>query len=225
MARPRVLVTGFGPFPGVAENPSAWLAETLASQPPKIDAELHAKVLPTAWQAAELMPRLYEKLQPHVMIHFGVSQRAKSFRIERSAHNRAAMRKDADGALPSRPVIRPGGPARFDTGLPAADLAAHLNTCGLAASASRSAGSYLCNYLYYHSLAWVGRQSDHRLVLFVHVPPLADQGGALSKTDLLRGAQEILRFVVSYVGTPAPATTPTGRAFARSPAVVNAKDA
>ena len=75
MARPRVLVTGFGPFPGVAENPSAWLAETLASQPPKIDAELHAKVLPTAWQAAELMPRLYEKLQPHVMIHFGVSPR------------------------------------------------------------------------------------------------------------------------------------------------------
>ena len=29
------------------------------------------------------MPRLYEALQPHVMIHFGVSQRAKTFRIER----------------------------------------------------------------------------------------------------------------------------------------------
>ena len=59
MARPRVLVTGFGPFPGIAENPSAWLAETLAAEPPMLDAELHTRVLPTAWQAAELMPRLY----------------------------------------------------------------------------------------------------------------------------------------------------------------------
>ncbi len=57
MARPRVLVTGFGPFPGVAENPSAWLAETLAAEPPNFDAEFHARVVPTAWQAAELMPQ------------------------------------------------------------------------------------------------------------------------------------------------------------------------
>ncbi len=154
------------------------------------------------------------------MIHFGVSQRATSFRIERFAHNRAALRRDAEGVLPSRPVIKPEGPARFDTDLPAADLAAHLDSCGLPAVASRSAGSYLCNYLYYHSLDWAGRQSDRRLALFVHVPPHAGQGGSVGKTDLLRGAHEIVRFVVAYAETRAPVTTPTGPAFARNEVVV-----
>jgi pyroglutamyl-peptidase len=225
MARPRVLVTGFGPFPGVAENPSAWLAETLAAEPPNLDAEFHARVVPTAWHAALLMPRLYDSLQPHVMIHFGVSQRARSFRIERFAHNRAALRRDAEGALPSRPVIEPEGPARFATDLPAADLAAHLDTYGLPAVASRSAGSYLCNYLYYHSLDWAGRQSDPRVALFIHIPPLAGQRGSIGKTDLLRGAHEIVHFVAAYAGTRAPLTTPTGPAFARSDVVASAKDA
>jgi pyroglutamyl-peptidase len=225
MARPRVLVTGFGPFPGVAENPSAWLAETLASEPPHLDVEFHARVVPTAWQAAQLMPRLYESLQPQVMIHFGVSQRATSFRIERFAHNRAALRRDADGALPAGPVIKSAGPARFDTELPAADLAAHLDSCGLPAIASRSAGSYLCNYLYYHSLDWAGRQPDPSLALFIHIPPSTDPRGTFGKTDLLRGAHEIVRFVVAHAGARSSLTTPAGPAFARSEVVASAKDA
>jgi pyroglutamyl-peptidase len=225
MARPRVLVTGFGPFPGVAENPSAWLAETLASEPPNLDVEFHARVMPTAWQAAQLMPRLYESLQPQVMIHFGVSQRATSFRIERFAHNRAALRRDAEGVLPSRSVIKSAGPARIDTELPAADLAAHLDKCGLPAIASRSAGSYLCNYLYYHSLDWAGRQTDPRVALFIHIPSPAGERSSVGKTDLLRGAYEIVRFVVTYAGTRSSLPTPTGPAFARSEVVASAKDA
>jgi pyroglutamyl-peptidase len=226
MARPRVLLTGFGPFPGVADNPSAWLAETLARNAPRdLDAELHARILPTAWQEAQSMPRLYEELQPHVMIHFGVSQRAKTFRIERSAHSRAARRVDAHGLMPPAPTIHAEGVDRFDTELPTADLAAHLRACGVAAASSRSAGSYLCNFLYYHSLAWARRQPDPRLVLFVHVPALSGQGGSFSQDALLRGGHETLRFVLASADTQqksAPASSP---AFARSETIFSAKDA
>jgi len=227
MARPRILVTGFGPFPGAPENPSAWLAETLAAQPPALEfeVELHARVLPTAWAAADLMPRLYDTLQPKVMIHFGVSQRAKSFRIERSAHNRAALRQDADGMVPSGSMVLPEGPHRHDTQLSAAALAAHLGTSGLAAVSSRSAGSYVCNYLYYHSLDWVRRQTDPRVALFVHIPPPASQGGPFGKAALLRGAQETLRFVLAFATAQAPLAAPTGPAFAGSEVLVSAKDA
>ena len=71
MARPRVLLTGFGPFPGVPKNPSAWLAEKLADwrPTPEFDGEIHAQILPTEWEAAALMPRLYETLQPLSLIH------------------------------------------------------------------------------------------------------------------------------------------------------------
>jgi pyroglutamyl-peptidase len=222
MARPRVLLTGFGPFPGVADNPSSWLAETLAERPPRdLGAELHARVLPTAWQAAQSVARLYQQLQPQVMIHFGVSPRAKTFRIERSAHNRAARRADAHGVLPPAPAIHAEGPDRFDTELSAAALAARLRACGVAAASSRSAGSYLCNFLYYHSLDWARRQPDPRLVLFVHIPPM----DVLDQKALLRGGYETLRFVLASADTQWKSAPVSGPANARSETILSAKDA
>lgn len=223
MARPRVLITGFGPFPGVTENPSAWLAETLAQQgPPEFDAELHARVLPTEWRAAELMPGLYASFQPHVMIHFGVDQRAKTLRIERFAHNRTAPRADASGALPRSAMIRAEGPERFSTKLPAGILAAHLRSCGLPATASRSAGSYLCNFLYYHSLDWTRGRAC--LALFVHIPPV-QRVSTLNEEALLLGARETLRFVLNLAHEQDLAATTTGPAFARNGPMLSAKEA
>ena len=87
MSPTRILLTGFGPFPGVPDNPSARLVKTLArirSFAPR-DCELHMQVLPTEWGAVGmLVPSLLNSLQPHVTIHFGVSQQARSLRIERT---------------------------------------------------------------------------------------------------------------------------------------------
>ena len=195
MVRPRVLLTGFGPFPGVPENPSGWLAETLAGQSSAFDCYLHAEVLPTEWATvAALAPRLHADLQPHVMIHFGVDASAKGLRIERSAHNRAAPRADACGALPGSQAIVPDGAMRLDTALPVTMLSAHLRGSGHAANASRSCGRYLCNFLYYRSLHWAKAEGSH--VLFVHVPLTRAQGGAVSQDALLQAGHETLRFVL-----------------------------
>lgn len=215
MARPRVLLTGFGPFPGVAENPSGWLAETLAACPSNRDWDLHAAVLPTEWEAvAALAPHLHERLQPDVMIHFGVSARAKGLRLERSAHNRAASRADAGGRLPDAPAVSAHGLPRLDTRFPVGALAARLRGQGHAASASASCGLYLCNFLYYRSLAWA--QARGRDALFVHVPLTRAQGGDLAPDALLDAARETLRFVM---GTTANASA----ALARSDAALAAE--
>ena len=201
MARPRVLLTGFGPFPGVAENPSGWLAETLGAQTPPGAWEHHGQILPTEWDAVTaLAPRLYADLRPRIMIHFGVSAQAKSIRIEHSAHNRAVHRADAKGALPCESAISPNGRHRLDTGLPVNALAAHLRAQGHAANASRSCGRYLCNFLYYSSLEWAKREGHD--ALFIHVPLTRAQGGELHEETLLRAAQETLRFVLASVETP-----------------------
>jgi pyroglutamyl-peptidase len=199
MARQRVLLTGFGPFPGVPDNPSARLAEALAAASSALDCDLHWQVLPTEWETvAALAPALHETLQPHVMIHFGLSERSKTFRIERSAYNRTAPRPDAKGALPSAAVVLSQRPDRLDTRLPAAVLAAHLRGRGLAATTSRSAGSYLCNFLYYLSLDWGARQESPPLALFVHIPRASAQGGPFSEAEVLHGAQELLRLVLAF---------------------------
>ena len=207
MARPRILVTGFGPFPGFAENPSAWLVETLAERERAARRALDARILPTAWADVALIPRLFETLQPHAMIHFGVSARAKAFHIEASAHNRVARRDDARGAMLKARTIRESGPSRFDTPFPAADLAAHLRRSGIAARTSRSAGAYLCNFLYYHSLEWALGQRSVPLVVFVHVPPWTKKRGSQSREALLHGATETLRFVLACANGEKPLKT------------------
>jgi len=209
MARSRVLLTGFGPFPGVAENPSGWLAEALAAQG-STDCDIHKHVLPTEWDTvAALTPRLHETVQPRLMIHFGVSPAAKGLRIERSAHNRAGPRADARGALPATPAISPQGATRLDTALPVTALAAHLRSQGHAAAASRSCGRYLCNFLYYRSLEWARANGGD--ALFVHVPLTRAQGGAYSQDALLHAAHETLRFVLDFTAQqarPAPGPAP-----------------
>ena len=225
MARPRVLITGFGPFPGFADNPSAWLVETLAKQHSAPEIELHARVLATEWEGVALVSRLFETLQPHVMIHFGVSENAAAFSIERSAHNRTARECDACGAMLVHRKIREGGPPRFDAAFPAAKLAAHLRRSGLAARTSRSAGSYLCNFLYYHSLEWTVWQETQPLALFVHIPPWTRKRGPLSREALLHGGTETLRFVLGYAEGEKPLKMRGRPPISRSEVVRNAKGA
>ena len=200
MSRTRILLTGFGPFPGVTDNPSARLVESVANAKSFAphDCELTMEVLPTEWNAVgTLVPRLLKSLQPHVTIHFGVSRQARSLRIERSAHNRILPRSDAAGVLPSRRTIHDGGPARLDSNVAVPRLAAKLRESGVPAISSAHAGSYLCNFLYYHSLSWAMWQAPAPHVLFVHIPPSRAQGGPLEEADLLRGARTILNFMPS----------------------------
>ncbi len=203
MVQTKVLLTGFGPFPGAPENPSAWLAETLASSPlaRRPEVSLHAEVLPTEWAAVSARaPRLLETLKPQLILHFGLSRRARSFRIERSAHNRILPRADAAGALPGRGSHpRRARPARLL--FPADRLAAHLRQNGVAAAASRSAGRYLCNFLYYLSLDWARRQPTPCHAVFVHIPLAAPQGGPLHQAELLRGAEAALAFALAVNAT------------------------
>lgn len=199
MAHPRVLITGFGPFPGAAENPSAWLAEALAAAAAPSACTVHAEVLPTEWAAVAIRGlNLLDRHRPRLILHLGLSKAAKGFRIERSAHNVVVAKADARGdTLSMRKVIELGD-QRLDTGISAAKLARHLRAQDLPASASRSAGTYLCNYLYYLSLHWAKAQATSCDAAFVHIPPGPRQGGPLSEADLLRGAELILHHLVAF---------------------------
>ncbi len=201
MAYPRVLLTGFGPFPGAAENSSAWLVEELAGkrQSSDLGCDLHAEVLPTEWaEVARLGPGLVQHHRPRLTLHLGLHKRARGFRIERSAHNLIDLREDARGAVLDRRSILDRSDGRLDTAIPATQLARHLRAQDLPAVASRSAGTYLCNYLYYLSLHWARGQSGACDVCFVHLPPGPRQGGPLSEAELLRGAELTMRYLLAF---------------------------
>ncbi|MER2268709.1 pyroglutamyl-peptidase I family protein [Methylobacterium oxalidis] len=163
-----LLVTGFGPFPGMPRNPSATLARRLGTLPalrlgpggpPRV------LVLRTAYGAipAALEPALADG--PGAVLMFGVSARARRLRVEIRARNRASrLFPDEAGARAGRLALDPAGPAERRSPAAAAALAV-LRRHGVPAAASRDAGRYLCNASYYRALA------EPCPVLFIHIPP------------------------------------------------------
>lgn len=180
-ARTTLLITGFGPFPGVPVNATMRLVPELAEAAARTFPGLRVttELLATEWQTAPTRAAaLQDELQPDLVLHFGVSPRARGFEIETRARNACQMSPDASGALPLAPILNGDGAEYLAAGLPAQALVARLRRRGIPAFVSRDAGAYLCNALLYHSLAQ-GPAAAGRRVGFIHIPAsLARPGGA-----------------------------------------------
>lgn len=188
----KVLVTGFGPFPGVRDNPSGrlmdWIGERRMRLPRHI--ELKTACVPTCWAEAEtFVSDVLPAYDPDVALHFGVHSRARSLRIEKVARNRAGGQPDAAGMCASGAHLMAGAPTALRATIDADKLVSALRARGIAAEASINAGRYLCNALLFHSLFQAGEGSP-RLTGFVHIPPLGVAG--MDRNALLRAAKIIV---------------------------------
>lgn len=180
-----VLITGFGPFPGVAANASATLAKMLA----KAGRSHHpghaftATVLPVAWgSAADALDAALEEFRPDITLSFGVSHRAKGFVIETVARNACAELSDVDGRRPLSARLVEEGPPERPTRLPVERIIERLETSGLPAMLSSDAGDYLCNAIMYHALSRAPPVGEALLTGFVHIPARTGAGSAGSLT-------------------------------------------
>jgi len=173
----RILVTGFEPFAGADENPSARLVELLAGAQLPVGVEVAGHVLPVS--AARLPGRLHQLLdtfRPDVVLGIGEARGSAIIRVERVAVNLLDFRTpDNDGALRRDTPVVPGGPPAYFTTLPVDELLAVLHEAGVASDASLSAGAYLCNQMMYLTLDWAARQSRGPAIGFMHVPSLPTQ--------------------------------------------------
>lgn len=167
-----LLVTGFEPFGGHERNPSAEVARALDGERLG-DATVRGLVLPVAFGRAEAaLAEAIERLRPARVLSLGLAPRRHEIGVERVAINLCdAPIPDNDGCCPAEGPLDPQGPAaRFAT-LPVKAIAQALVDAGLPATVSLSAGSYVCNALFYALLA----EAERRAVPagFVHLPPLA----------------------------------------------------
>jgi pyroglutamyl-peptidase len=171
----RILITGFGRFPGSPVNPSGLVAARLARRrrPALAGARLVAHVFATRYDAVDHeLPVLLAREQPDIVVMFGVATRARQVRIEARARNRVAVLfPDAGGYRPTARTISPGADARRNP-LPLARLVKAARAAGVAAVRSRNAGTYLCNYVYWRALEAADRPGGPGLVIFIHVPPI-----------------------------------------------------
>ena len=193
--RKTVLLTGFGPFPGVSDNASARLVEALALQAPNVfpRIDIHAEVLSTEWQAGpERLDALVAGIRPNLMLHFGVAQGCTGFRIETRAQNACHVKEDAAGLKPASTwLIENGAPSRSVT-LPGKQIVARLTEIGLPAQLSDDAGGYLCNAVLYHALSYAEAAPHNCQAGFIHIPPDLT-GPPLTFDDAVTGSLEILQ--------------------------------
>jgi pyroglutamyl-peptidase len=209
----RVLVTGFGPFPGIERNASEAIAQALARFPecgPRV--EVATAVIPVAWaEAQSAAHRAIAGFEPHAVLHFGVSKRAHGFEIETRAVNISGPKEDFAGVV--RPATRlvHAGPRCLEGSLPPRLLLRALRTGGYPAELSNNAGRYLCNALFYWSL--MDAEARGRLVSFVHMPALGAEMQVqprIAMDDAVAATRILVRASAEAVLRAKPSGAPSG---------------
>ncbi len=145
-----ILVTGFEPFGGDAHNPSGAAAAALDGQTLG-GVPLRGEVLPCVFaEAPRALRAAVRRHRPDLVLSLGLAASRRGFHFERVAINLIDARiPDNAGAQPlDLPVLKHGPAAAFTT-LPVKAMTAALLMAGHDAQVSYSAGSFVCNQLFY----------------------------------------------------------------------------
>ena len=180
----RILITGFGPFPGAPFNPTEPLVARLLRlrRPALDDVELSGHIFPVTYQAVDReLPQLLAKYRPQAILMFGLAGRTAHVRIETRARNAVTTRwPDADRTRARKGSITSGADAVM-FGPHTAKLLRAADSTGIDARASRDAGSYLCNYLSWRAIETTRSDTGPYLTAFVHIPLIARDGAPQRK--------------------------------------------
>jgi pyroglutamyl-peptidase len=174
MAPVKVVVVGFGPFPGVTKNPSGKLALDVAHS--KRIAAMGVKtsgiVIPTVYREVfSILSRLLAKDKPDIVLLFGLAGSTPYLRVETRAVNAAnTMLADAAGEKPAQRSLALGSPQTLNVRAPLRRLLAAARGAGVRAKLSVDAGRYICNAAFFHCLDAARRTGAPKLVAFVHIP-------------------------------------------------------
>lgn len=174
-----VLVTGFEPFAGEPTNPSFEIVRRLDGE--RIGSHrITGAVLPVAFGAAPpVLERLIDAHRPDLVLAIGQAGGRDSLSLERIAINLVDARiADNIGAQPIDVEVVHGAPSAYFATLPLKAMRAAMVAAGVPTTLSLSAGSFVCNEVFYtlcHLLAT--RNADMRAG-FLHVPWLPAQAVA-----------------------------------------------
>lgn len=173
-----ILVTGFGPFPGVPDNPSGRFARTVDGV--RLGAvRIVGRVIPVEWHRAwPVIRAAVDAIRPTALLMYGVAVQREQVEVERLARNIAGLRLDAAGSLPGDARLVPDGPDVLPTTLPWRALV------GEGVGVSDDAGDYLCNAVMFRAVHALRGRVPY--CGFVHIPPHETAGTRAVLTRLAR---------------------------------------
>jgi pyroglutamyl-peptidase len=162
----KILVTGFGPFDRFSSNPSEEIARALAVE----NDDVTAAILPVIYGSAgkALLDHLEEN-DPDLVLCFGLNGNIPFISPEEIALNlRSSEVPDTSGRTIEDQAITSEGPLAYRTRLPVIDIRDQLRKKSIPARLSYSAGTYICNEVFYTLMTWCEKRE--RKGGFIHVP-------------------------------------------------------
>ena len=189
-----ILVTGFDPFGGQSINPS-WIAVQALDGLELDGHRVVAAQLPTRFgHALRALDELIEAHRPVLVVCTGQAGGRAAISLERVAINvNDARIPDNLGAQPVDTPVVEGGPVGYFTTLPIKAMLAAMLAEGLRAEVSQTAGTFVCNHVFYglmHRLATDPACQGVRGGL-IHVPWLPQQGHPSMTPEQVSRALEV----------------------------------
>lgn len=173
---PTLLLTGFDPFDGAASNPS-WEAASALDGRIVGGHRIVARRLPTEFDASlRALRSAIRETDPSLVVCTGLAGGRTGLSLERVAINVDDARiPDNAGAQPIDARIVARGPAAYFSTLPIKAMLVALRKHDIPAHVSQTAGTYVCNHVFYGLMHALRRKADVRGG-FIHMPN-AGRGG------------------------------------------------
>lgn len=204
-----VLLTGFEPFNGASINP-AWEAvralEGWEGEVGEHRFRVEVRQLPCVFgQAIEDLVAMVDELHPDVAIAVGQAGGRPDISVERVAINvDDAAILDNGGQQPVDAAIASDGPAAYFSTLPIKAIVRALREKGLVAGVSQTAGTFVCNHVFYGLMHHAAGQPQAIKAGFIHVPFLPEQAAArpdappsMALDDIIAGIKLAVEVTVS----------------------------
>ena len=176
---PTILLTGFEPFDGQSTNPS-WDA-VLALHGKRIAGHrVIARRLPVTFGASlKLLRAAIREVSPALVVCVGLAAGRACISLERIAINVDDARiPDSDGSQPVDEPVVADGPAAYFATLPIKSMLAGLREAGFSAEISQTAGTYVCNHVFYGLMHALRRRRRTRAG-FIHIPCSPEQAAGI----------------------------------------------
>jgi pyroglutamyl-peptidase len=182
---PTVLVTGFDAFGGEAVNPSQQIAQALDGEI-ICGHRIVGAILPTQFGASlPALARLLRRHRPLLVLALGQAGGREGISLERVAVNLIDARiADNAGAQPVDVRIADNAANAYFSTLPIKAMLARLRAAGIPAALSQTAGSFVCNQVFFGLMHRLRRRRGVRGG-FVHVPFLPQQAARRAGTPAM----------------------------------------
>ncbi|WP_419880672.1 pyroglutamyl-peptidase I [Peribacillus sp. B-H-3] len=200
-----VLVTGFDPFGGEQVNPALESVKKLKGITIS-DHEIKVKEIPTVFhKSIDHLKEAIRESDPAIVICVGQAGGRHDLSIERVAINVDDARiPDNDQNQPIDKEVIKGGPVGYLSTLPIKAIVKEMNAQGIPASVSQSAGTFVCNHLFYGLMHELHSLPKNIRGGFIHIPYLPEQAigkgsqPSMSVETIVKGLKIAIETSIQY---------------------------